>query len=104
MGLIEDITYRSTIGAVLDHMNPGKKKPKRKQWLGSVTRCDICGDHFTHEVGEQIYDARSPKGPWGLFCKDCFDRHDMSLGLGCGQEYTREEDESGEGHYYKTGG
>lgn len=33
-----------------------------------------------------LYDAKTPEGPWGYMCQDCFDKYSIGkLGTGWGQ-------------------
>jgi len=58
----------------------------KKMWHGTwPAKCDICGRDLA-ETG-RFYDAKSLRGPWGLFCPICFIRHCFGIGTGRGQVY-----------------
>lgn len=70
-----------------------------KYWAGDPPRkCDTCST----PIDKIFYDAKTQMGPWGFMCPSCqklgpgFDK----LGLGWGQEYTKQPD----GKWMKTGG
>ena len=58
--------------------------------------CDICDNQFDDG---KMYDSNTGRG-WGNLCSKCFKMHGLGLGMGRGQEYTRQAD----GSYLKTGG
>lgn len=61
-------------------------KPSPKRWLGSwPANCDQCATDLTKE--KYFCDARTRRGPWGLFCPECFEWLCDGLGIGRGQKY-----------------
>lgn len=57
--------------------------------------CDMCGDRIESEfVDGRIH------GRWGCFCITCVHLFGVRLGLGFGQQFTKQTD----GTWIKTGG
>jgi hypothetical protein len=49
--------------------------------------CQLCST----PQNEKFYDAQVPKfGQWGNLCESCFVAQGCALGVGRGQEYTRQ--------------
>lgn len=71
--------------------------PKPRYWLGSEpTHCQVCEGPFHNK----FVDGATFTGQWALMCKPCHKRMGRGLGMGRGQEYTRQAD----GRWLKTGG
>jgi hypothetical protein len=68
---------------------------KKITYANAPIRCDVCHDDF----GNVMYDA-SVRGRWGNLCQKCFTLYNCSLGLGRGQKYEKQADNS----WLKTGG
>ena len=66
-----------------------------KKWYGKVGDCDLCGDPL--ELFPWFADAKSPRGPWGLFCPYCCSEMDITFGTGRGQKYDSITKEKMEG-------
>ena len=67
-----------------------------KFWCGEPDPCDFCCRPFT----TRFTDGRTSSGQWGNACVPCAARQGMSLGMGRGQQYDKQED----GRWLKTGG
>lgn len=68
-------------------------------WMGTPpTKCDTC----EAPIVDKFYDEKTKMGPWGCLCPNChtFGPGLGKLGLGWGQEYTKQPD----GKWLKTGG
>ena len=72
-------------------------------WMGTVPpKCDFCLTQIT----TKFIDGAVPRqlhrlyGSWAYVCPSCFSNEGMTLGIGRGQEYTRQAD----GRFLKTGG
>ena len=63
---------------------PGPRRAPKKYWLS--TKPDVC-DVCDQELKVVFFDAKTKMGPWGILCKDCFERVGIGLGLGLGQKY-----------------
>jgi hypothetical protein len=70
--------------------------PKRVQWIGEVTKCDICDV----PIDKHFVDGRMKFGGWALMCIPCHSQSGVGFGEGCGQQYARFPD----GKFYKTKG
>lgn len=58
--------------------------------------CDICRNPFRND----LYNAKTIIGQWGNLCKRCFKDYGVGLGLGRGQQYTKQSD----GRWLKVAG
>ena len=71
-----------------------------KFWAGKVNATDDFGGKIT----DKFYDAKTWRGPWAIMNPENFAKHritkDGSLGMGLGQEYTKQPD----GKWLKTRG
>lgn len=53
---------------------------------------DDAGRHFTNQVGEIVYDAKTIYGPWATMTQETYDQIGTGqLGIGFGQKYKRDE-------------
>lgn len=52
---------------------------------------DDFGVAFTQQEGEIVYDAKTRMGPWATMTEHSFNIYGMTLGLGLGQKYVRNE-------------
>jgi hypothetical protein len=56
--------------------------PATYTYVAKIPPCDAVPEH-----GPAYADAKLPGGgPWGYFCRACFDQFGCTLGLGSGQE------------------
>lgn len=56
----------------------------KKVWHGYRDKCDVCGKDISREP---FVDGKMFVGGWAMMCLDCHDSHGMGLGLGRGQAY-----------------
>lgn len=72
----------------------------KKYWFGAIRTRDDFGD----PIVDKFYDAKTIQGPWAIMTPASWEKHRIAkngaLGLGLGQEYTRQED----GRWLKTAG
>lgn len=65
-------------------------------WAGPVPS----KDDFGHLITETFIDGKTKVGPWAIMTPESHAAIGMGLGLGKGQQYTRQED----GRWLKTAG
>ena len=72
----------------------------KKYWFGKVPAVD----DFGQPIVDRFYDAKTKLGPWAIMAPSSWVLNriakDGALGLGLGQEYTRQKD----GRWMKTAG
>lgn len=64
--------------------------------LPSTEHCNLCSEPFI----DKFYDAKASFGSWAFMCPLCFREHEAHLGIGRGQEYTKQDD----GQWLQTAG
>jgi len=64
--------------------------------LSPPTNCNVCNS----PIADKVYDKNLFYYRWTYICPDCFSNTDGKLGVGYGQEYTKQED----GRFMKTEG
>jgi len=70
---------------------------KPRYWAGSgPTNCDVC----KRALRTVFTDGRIYSGHWAFTCDPCASTHGVTLGLGRGQRYEKQED----GRWMKVGG
>jgi hypothetical protein len=70
----------------------------KKVWLGTHPEaCELCDGDFHDNT---FVDGKTDLGVWGIMCHGCHVTHGEGLGLGKGQQYTKQDD----GSWVKTGG
>lgn len=69
-----------------------------KYWMGTAPT--VCDFNRLHPIGEKFIDGKTTNGPWANMCLNCARVNGVGLGMGRGQEYTKQAD----GRWLKTGG
>jgi hypothetical protein len=67
-----------------------------RYWSGKAPPwCELCERPFMTDV---FIDGKTIYGSWGYMCESCHTTHGIGLGIGRGQEYTKQSD----GRWMKT--